>query len=189
MVSGIAWLLEIVLLGLLGGVLFQTWRLERALGVLKRDRASLEHLVAGFNASTRQAEAGIERLRGAADGAGRVLAKQTESALALKDDLTFLGERAERIADRLDNAVRRARPAVADAKPVPRAANAPAGAPANVPVVAGGMTSLMAVGTSDRLEHAVRRARASVAKTKHAAAAAKGIAAASAARAAEASAT
>jgi hypothetical protein len=116
------WLLEIVLMGLLAATLFHAVRLERALGVLKRDRAVLEELVAGFNASTRQAEAGIERLRAAADGAGRQLAHQTVTGSALKDDLSFLTERGERLADRLDDQLRSARPvlAEADANDMPR---------------------------------------------------------------------
>jgi hypothetical protein len=90
-------------------------RLERALGVLKRDRAVLEGLVSAFNSSTRQAETGIERLRAAADGAGRQVARQIESATALKDDIVFLTERGERLADRLDGLIRAGRPLAADA--------------------------------------------------------------------------
>jgi hypothetical protein len=105
------WLLEIALLGLLAATLFHAVRLERALGVLKRDRAVLEELVAGFNASTRQAEAGVEQLRAAADGAGRLIARQTEAATRLKDDLVFLTERGEALADRLERAIRDGRAA------------------------------------------------------------------------------
>jgi HAMP domain-containing protein len=65
------WLLELALVALLAATLFHAVRLERALGVLKRDRVELQELIAGFNASTHQAETGIERLRAAADGAGR----------------------------------------------------------------------------------------------------------------------
>jgi hypothetical protein len=108
------WILEIVLVALLAATLFYSVRLERALGVLKRDRAALEALVGGFNASTRQAEAGIERLRAAADGAGRQLARQIEMAVALKDDLALLSQRGERLADRLDDRVRAVRPVTAD---------------------------------------------------------------------------
>jgi chromosome segregation ATPase len=107
------WMLEIVLVGMLGVTLFHAMRLERALGVLKRDRATLEALVAGFNDSTRQAEQGIERLRATADGAGRQIARQAEAATALKDDLGYLTERGEQIADRLDGLVRSARPLAA----------------------------------------------------------------------------
>ncbi len=113
--AGMEWVLECALIGLLAATLFHALRLERALGVLKRDRAALEELVAGFNASTRQAEAGIDRLRGAAEGSGRQLARQIETASGLKDDLVFLTERGERIADRVDTLVRAARPLASEA--------------------------------------------------------------------------
>jgi hypothetical protein len=120
------WILEIVLMALLTATLFHAVRLERALGVLKRDRAVLEELVVGFNASTRQAEAGIDRLRAAADGAGRQIARQIETAAALKEDLTLLSQRGESLADRLDQRVRSARPLLAEPSVM-----------ASVPVMAG----------------------------------------------------
>jgi hypothetical protein len=103
------WLLEIALIGLLAATLFHALRLERALGVLKRDRATLESLIAGFNTSTRDAEQGVERLCDAADGAGRQVARQIEAAGRLRDDLTFLTERGDRLADRLERLVRAGR--------------------------------------------------------------------------------
>lgn len=108
-------LLETGLLVLLAATLFQAVRLERALGVLKRDKAALEDLVNAFKASTRSAEEGIDRLRNAAEGAGRQLQRQVDAATALKDDLLFLTERGERLADRLDALVRQARPLAQDA--------------------------------------------------------------------------
>jgi hypothetical protein len=119
------WTLEILLVVLLGATLFQAIRLERALGVLKRDRSSLEALVVGFNASTNQAENGIQRLRAAADGAGRQIDSQLTKSVALKDDLSFLTERGDRLADRLDTLVRAARPLSQD-----RPSNMPEGDPA-----------------------------------------------------------
>lgn len=103
-------IIELVLVAMLAATLFYAMRLERALGVLKRDRAELEELVAGFNTSTRQAEQGVDRLRQATDGAGKQIARQIDTAISLKDDLTFLLERAERAADKLDGLVRSARP-------------------------------------------------------------------------------
>lgn len=113
------WLLEIALLILLAATLFHALRLERALGVLKRDRAALEALVDGFNSSTRAAEQGIERLRSAAEGAGRQVQRQVDMAVGLKDDLLFLTERGERLADRMDLLVRSARPLAPAAAPSP----------------------------------------------------------------------
>lgn len=112
--AGMEWLLELALAGLLAATLFHALRLERALGVLKRDRAVLEDLVTGFNASTQQAEAGIDRLRGAAEGAGRQIAKQIDAASGLKEDLVFLIERGERLANRMDGLVRAGRPPAAE---------------------------------------------------------------------------
>lgn len=109
------WLLEIILVVLLAATLFHALRLERALGVLKRDRAALEELASGFNSSTRAAEQGIERLRGAADGAGRQLARQIDTGQSLREDLQFLAERGDRLADRLEQLVRSGRMLVQEA--------------------------------------------------------------------------
>src|ERR1700722_10709168 len=106
------WILDISLMVLLAATLFHAVRLERALGVLKRDRAALEDLVASFNASTRAAEAGVERLHVATEGSGRQIQRQIDTATTLKDDLTFLVQRGEGLADRLDEVVRAARPPV-----------------------------------------------------------------------------
>ena len=127
------WLLEIALTVLLAATLFHALRLERALGVLKRDRAALEALVETFNASTRMAEDGIERLRAAADGAGRQVANQNEAAASLKEDLLFLIERGERIADTLDAAVRAAKNVTPDAACEPFFATAAAAEPGEPP--------------------------------------------------------
>ncbi len=111
--AGMEWILELALIGLLAATLFHAVRLERALGVLKRDRVQLQELIAGFNASTRQAENGIERLRAAVDGAGQQIAGQVDAALTLKDDLALLIERGNQLADRLDALVHAGRPLVA----------------------------------------------------------------------------
>ena len=115
------WLLEIALVSLLAVTLFHAVRLERALGVLKRDRVALEELVGAFNSSTAAAEQGIERLRAAADGAGRQVARHIEAAGAVKDDLQFLTERGNHLADQLDQLVRAARPLVREVPQPPLA--------------------------------------------------------------------
>ena len=99
------WTLELILAVLLMATLFQAIRLERALGVLKRDRASLEALVNGFRTSTTQAETGIQHLRSAIDGAGRQIEAQLAKSNALKTELALLTERGERIAGRLNQQV------------------------------------------------------------------------------------
>jgi hypothetical protein len=111
------WMLDSLLVVLLMATLVHAIRLERALGALKRDRSALEALVGTFNASTRAAESGIERLRAATDGAGRQIQRQIDTASSLKDDLTFLVQRGEGLADRLDELVRAGRPTAATSLP------------------------------------------------------------------------
>ena len=89
--TGLQWMIEIVLIGLLAATLVHALRLERALGVVKRDRAELEGLVRDFDEGVRQAES-----------AGRTIARQIEGAANLKDDLGDLVQRGERLATRLE---------------------------------------------------------------------------------------
>jgi hypothetical protein len=118
--DGMEWLLEVVLVFLLGATLFQAVRLERALGTVKRDKAAFESLMDGFNASTSQAQTGIQQLCAATDGAGRNIESQLSRSLSLKDDLAFLSERGDRLADRLEILVRAARPLAQDRQPAHR---------------------------------------------------------------------
>jgi hypothetical protein len=128
--TALAWGLEAVLVLLLAATLWYAVRLERRLGVLRRDNAALEALVAGFNDATARAEAATARLRAAAEGAGRQVAEQVEAAGRLRDDLLFLQERGEQLADRLDAIVREARGTAAERAAAPRPVPAPAAGPA-----------------------------------------------------------
>ena len=118
--AGMEWILELCLVGLLLAVAFHAVRLERALGVLKHDRAALEAMVAGFDEATRAAGQGLARLRDAAESVGRQLAQQTDAASRLKDDLAFLASRGESLADRLEDRVRSAKQVSASDTPAPR---------------------------------------------------------------------
>ena len=69
-------------------------------------------------------------MRAAADGAGRQIARQIDTVGRLKDDLVFLLERGEHLADRLDSLVRAGRPLGAEAmRPVQAADDAPSDLP------------------------------------------------------------
>jgi enamine deaminase RidA (YjgF/YER057c/UK114 family) len=123
----VQWIVEALLLLGLAAALPAAYRLERALSALKRDRVELSDSVRGFAEATKEAEAAIARLRATADGAGRSVAEQVRIAGVLREDLKFLTERAEQLAERLDGGLRAARPAAdpamaaAAAAPVPRA--------------------------------------------------------------------
>lgn len=118
MITVVEWALEGVLAVLLALTLWYAVRLERRLGVLRRDNAALEALIAGFNDATARADTAILRLRSAAEDAGGRVAAQIEAAERLRSDLQYLTERAETLADRLDLRVREAR-GVAQGEPRP----------------------------------------------------------------------
>lgn len=101
--------LQCVLVVLLGVTLLHAVRLERALNILRGERAALGDAVADLENGTRQAESGIEQLRAAAENAGRQLTRQVERAATLQDDLRFLHSRGESLADRLEALVRAGR--------------------------------------------------------------------------------
>ena len=104
------WGLELVLVALLAITLVHAVRLERALRAMRNDRASLGDAIAGFDDSARQAEAGIGRLHSVSAETAQALAQRLEQGATLKDDLSFLIERSESLADRLDTLVRAGRP-------------------------------------------------------------------------------
>lgn len=103
------WVLELVLVGLLALTLLHAVRLQRAVAGLHRERSALGVAVAGFDASTRDAEVGLGRLHHLAQGVVGQVATGIEAAAVLKDDLAFLTERGEQLADRLEALVRAGR--------------------------------------------------------------------------------
>jgi hypothetical protein len=116
--SGVEWAAQGILLVMLAVAIPFAVRLERQLAALRRDRAALENGAAGMSDATRAAEAAMLRLRATAEAAGKGVAERIAAAEPLREDLRFLIERAEALADRLDGAVRAARP-LASPAPAP----------------------------------------------------------------------
>ncbi len=101
--------IELGLVLLLAATLLRAWRLEKALGQLRRDRGALDELVSGFRGASESAEQSVARLRQAGTETGRDLARRIEHAGSLREDLSFMTQRAEAAADRLEQLVREAR--------------------------------------------------------------------------------
>ena len=115
--AGMEWILEVVLVAAA-----RRDAVPRAAAGTRAGRAEARSRRAGGRwspASTpapARRKSGIEQLRVAADGAGRQMARQIDTVVRLKDDLVFLLERGERLADRLDSLVRAGRPLAAEAR-------------------------------------------------------------------------
>jgi Domain of unknown function (DUF6468) len=94
-------LLDIVLIGIVGIGLVQAARLMSHLVELRQSRTDMERFVVDFNATVMRAEAGIKGLRMAARESGDDLEKLVEKAILVRDELQFISDSADQIADRL----------------------------------------------------------------------------------------
>jgi prefoldin subunit 5 len=103
--------------------------LNSRLSALRKNRDDLAKTIVNFNEATMRAESSIPKLKKAAEEAGHTLQERVEKAQSLRDDLAFMIERADTMANRLENAVRGAR---TDTKAMPAQAAPAVAAPAAV---------------------------------------------------------
>ena len=128
--------LDLVVSVLLVATIGYAIALNSRLGSLRRNRSDLAKTIVSFNEATLRAETAIPKLRRAAEEAGGALQDRVEKAQSLRDDLAFMIERADTMANRLENAVRSARIEVrpqngpASARPAAEAADSLDRAPA-----------------------------------------------------------
>ena len=80
-------------------------RLNKRLSKLRRNKAALEKLSVTFGDSTARAEEGIATLKNTTD----LLQERIDKAQSLRDDLAFLIDRGDQVADNLEDLVRAAR--------------------------------------------------------------------------------
>jgi hypothetical protein len=111
------WAVQITVIGLLAATLPMAWRLDRMLRAVRADRVALQQGAEGLGEASRTAEAALMRLRATTELAGRQVAERVAGAEAIREDLRYLVERAESLADRLEAAVQQARPLAGAAAP------------------------------------------------------------------------
>ncbi len=114
----------IMLDGLVAVLLLATivyaWRLDRRLATLKQEKAALGELMADFTHAATKADQGLKALKAAAADMGRDVEGLVAKGQGLRDDLSFLIERGEPLADRLADTVRaRSAPPATPAPPQP----------------------------------------------------------------------
>ena len=102
--------LEIVGAALLVVMIVYAVRLNRRLSTLQEDKAEFERLLISFTDSTSRAETSVARLKASATDAAQSLQESVTRAQALRDDLAFMVDRADELANRLEGAIREARP-------------------------------------------------------------------------------
>lgn len=123
--------LDIIVSLLLIATICYAVMLNSRLSALRKNRDDLAKTIINFNEATVRAESSIPKLRKAAEDAGSALQERVEKAQSLRDDLAFMIERADTMANRLENSVRSARNDPKSAAPAPSnnasSANTPSG--------------------------------------------------------------
>ncbi|MBF0268490.1 MAG: hypothetical protein HQL44_07845 [Alphaproteobacteria bacterium] len=123
--------LDVLMVLLLGAVLAYAVILNRRLSQLRSNKDELARVINAFNEATQRAEASIPRLRKTADDIRTQLEDRIEKAVSLKDDLAFMIDRSDSMANRLESSVRMARgetmggQAASPPAPSPRLPSAP----------------------------------------------------------------
>ncbi len=125
-------LLDLVVSGLLVATITYAIRLNNRLGALRKNRDDLAKTIVSFNEATVRAELSIPKLKRAAEEAGAGLQERVEKAQSLRDDIAFMIERADAMANRLENAVRSARTEVRSSSSSSSSATAPPPPPPRV---------------------------------------------------------
>lgn len=98
-----------LLILLLLATLVYVARLNRRLGQIREARQEFEALIRRFAQATEQADRSIEGVKAAAAAEGKELQGTIDRSRGLREDLVFLVEKANGLADRLEASIARAR--------------------------------------------------------------------------------
>jgi len=116
--------LDVALVAMLAGAIFYAVRLNRTIEALREGKGELAALVGRFDAAAAHAERSIAKLGQATAEQGKALDSAIAEAQALRDELAFMLERGDTVADRIAN--------LTPTKPVPVSAFKPAPEPVAV---------------------------------------------------------
>lgn len=120
------WLAQLAVATLLTGTILVGLRLERALRTVRGDREALAGCATELDEASRRAQAASVALRRDAEESRTAMQAGAAAAEPVRDDLRYLLQRAEAVADRLEELVRAARGLGASGGPVLAAVPGPA---------------------------------------------------------------
>ena len=98
-------IINLIIIALLIPTIIYAHRLNNNLKVLRQNQNSLAQLVSALNEATFKAESSIPKLKSVTEHSSEGLKEVVDSAKELKDDLLFINERADNLADRLENVI------------------------------------------------------------------------------------
>ncbi len=102
-------LVNLIIIGLLIPTIIYAYKLNKNLTILRQNQKSLGKLVEALNDATFKAENSIPKLKSVTEYSSSGLKEVVDNAKELKDDLLFINQRADNLADRLENVISNSR--------------------------------------------------------------------------------
>lgn len=110
MLPELSLVLDILIACLLVAVIIYALRLNKSLSVLQESKSELEKMLNGFTESTEKAELAIQRVKEASTQNRDSLTKLLSEAENLREDLAYMIERGNSLADKLEGGIAQHRP-------------------------------------------------------------------------------
>ncbi len=120
MLPTVALIFDLLLAGLLIATIVYAIILNRQFINLRDSRSEMEALIRSFNEATIRAEIGVKAMRRTSLDTGESLQKTVERAAQLRDELNFMIDAADTLAQRLAEVPTRVRPATATLSAAPQ---------------------------------------------------------------------
>ncbi len=101
--------INILVIALLIPAIIYVYKLDKNLTLMRQNQNALLKLIEALNEATYKAENSIPKLKSVTENTGNDLKEVVDNAKELKDDLMFINERADNLADRLEGAIKNSR--------------------------------------------------------------------------------
>jgi hypothetical protein len=98
-------IINLLIIVLLVPTIIYAYKLNKNLTILRENQNSLSRLISSLNDATLKAENSIPKLKSVTEVSSQNLLDVVDNAKSLKEDLTFINERADNLADRLENVI------------------------------------------------------------------------------------
>lgn len=103
--NNLEFIVDVVIIALLIPTIVYAYNLNKSLNMLRQNQKSLAQLVSALNEATFKAESSIPKLKSVTEHSSEGLKEVVDNAKELKNDLLFINERADSLADRLENVI------------------------------------------------------------------------------------
>ena len=98
-------IINLLIIVLLVPTIIYAYKLNKNLTIMRENQNSLSRLITSLNDATLKAETSIPKLKNVTEISSQNLKDVVDNAKSLKEDLTFINERADNLADRLENVI------------------------------------------------------------------------------------